>query len=219
MGYVFPSHVHWCVANGRVVLLDLRADRYFALPPAVDTAVQTWLAGAGAGTDPVHLGHLLERGLLLADAAETLPLPLHTPGACKELPRTRPAGLFSLILPTYIQIGTRTDLKRRALSLILTELGDAKTQAAASAQRASQARIARAVNDYVSSRRALSAQDECLRWSIAMVRYLSRFGYWPRLVLGVRMLPFAAHAWVQDGDTVLNDSLEHIAPYTPILVI
>jgi hypothetical protein len=52
-----------------------------------------------------------------------------------------------------------------------------------------------------------------------MVRYLRRHQYFPDLVLGVRMMPFAAHAWVQDGDTVLNDTVDYVSAYTPILVV
>ncbi|ESQ84210.1 hypothetical protein AEAC466_10725 [Asticcacaulis sp. AC466] len=77
----------------------------------------------------------------------------------------------------------------------------------------------RIIERYLASRRFISAQNECLRWSIAMVRYLRAYGYYPNLVLGVRMMPFGAHAWVQDGDTVLNDTVEQVSAYTPILVV
>ncbi|AHE53694.1 hypothetical protein NX02_09870 [Sphingomonas sanxanigenens DSM 19645 = NX02] len=35
----------------------------------------------------------------------------------------------------------------------------------------------------------------------------------------MRSDPFAAHAWVQKGDVVLNDTAEQVNLYTPILVL
>jgi hypothetical protein len=52
---------------------------------------------------------------------------------------------------------------------------------------------------------------------------LSVFLTWRRvpctLVIGVSTKPFAAHAWVQIGDCVLNDAIEHVQTYTPILAV
>ena len=39
------------------------------------------------------------------------------------------------------------------------------------------------------------------------------------LVLGVRLAPFRAHSWVQLKDEVLNDHIDHIRSFTPILIL
>ncbi len=40
---------------------------------------------------------------------------------------------------------------------------------------------------------------ECLQWSVALHGELTRNGYMPRLVIGVRAHPFTAHAWIEDS--------------------
>ena len=37
-------------------------------------------------------------------------------------------------------------------------------------------------------------------------------------VFAVKGAPFAAHCWIQLGDIVLNDSVENVRAYTPIMV-
>ena len=46
------------------------------------------------------------------------------------------------------------------------------------------------------------------------LRLLSAF-----LVIGVTASPFGAHAWVQIGDVVLNDSVDRVRRFVPILTI
>ena len=64
-----------------------------------------------------------------------------------------------------------------------------------------------------------TARDECLLDSLALLNFLSHDGFAPRWVLGVRTGPFAAHAWLQEGQTVLNDQHEYVRQFRPILVV
>ena len=64
-----------------------------------------------------------------------------------------------------------------------------------------------------------TAADRCLSRSIALAACLAAHGDRTRIVLGVHSPPFAAHCWVQHGDTVLNDSVEEVLRYQPILVV
>ncbi|RZM28193.1 MAG: lasso peptide biosynthesis B2 protein, partial [Sphingomonas sp.] len=68
------------------------------------------------------------------------------------------------------------------------------------------------------ARRLWSSRDRCLPRSLALAHALRASGSAARLVLGVALNPFTAHAWVQDGDRVVNDTLDHAALFTPILV-
>jgi hypothetical protein len=59
----------------------------------------------------------------------------------------------------------------------------------------------------------------CLFDSLALLYYLQAFELRPSWVFGVRSEPFDAHCWLQTGETVVNDSLEKVAAYAPILVV
>jgi hypothetical protein len=64
-----------------------------------------------------------------------------------------------------------------------------------------------------------SSKDECLYDSLALLEFLARYGIYPDWVFGVQTRPFAAHCWVQHGDVVFNDMVEHVRGYTPIMVV
>jgi len=64
-----------------------------------------------------------------------------------------------------------------------------------------------------------SSHDAC-RWrSLVLFRYLTLCGIRPEWVYAVRTRPFAAHCWIEFDGVVLNDQLEKVRPYTPIMVI
>lgn len=64
-----------------------------------------------------------------------------------------------------------------------------------------------------------SGHQRCLFQSLTLLYFLGRFGWQPRWVFGVRQAPFGAHCWLQDGEAVLNDTLDRVALFTPIMVV
>ncbi|MFN7166777.1 MAG: lasso peptide biosynthesis B2 protein [Pannonibacter sp.] len=62
----------------------------------------------------------------------------------------------------------------------------------------------------------VTTQDACLPRSLLLLAYLALRGVRADLVFGVRLSPFMAHCWVQQGRTVLNDHLENTASFTQI---
>jgi hypothetical protein len=59
----------------------------------------------------------------------------------------------------------------------------------------------------------------CLFDSLALLEFLAGYRILPRVVFGVVGDPFHAHCWLQDGSTVINDELERVNRYKPILSI
>ncbi|MGQ0835344.1 MAG: lasso peptide biosynthesis B2 protein [Gammaproteobacteria bacterium] len=55
--------------------------------------------------------------------------------------------------------------------------------------------------------------------SIALTTFLSWYGVFPRIVIGVKTMPFETHTWVQEDGWVFNDTPEFVRRYTPIMVI
>lgn len=52
--------------------------------------------------------------------------------------------------------------------------------------------------------------------SLTLIEYLSHYFAFPRLVIGVKIMPFTTHTWVQEGSAVFNDSPEFVGQFTPI---
>jgi len=59
----------------------------------------------------------------------------------------------------------------------------------------------------------------CLYDSLALVEFLAVYRSYPQWAFGVTAEPFGAHCWVQEHDLVLNDTVERVTRYTPIMII
>jgi hypothetical protein len=64
-----------------------------------------------------------------------------------------------------------------------------------------------------------AAKDACLFDALALSEYLAAYRVYPRWVFGVQARPFAAHCWLQLNGIVLNDTLDHVRRYAPIMVV
>ena len=60
-------------------------------------------------------------------------------------------------------------------------------------------------------------QGQCLYRAYTLRRYLRLAGLDACWVFGVRTWPFAAHCWLQVEDLILDDDLDRVRLYTPIL--
>jgi hypothetical protein len=63
------------------------------------------------------------------------------------------------------------------------------------------------------------AQGECLFRSFMLLAFLRAAGLDATWVFGVRTWPFQAHCWLQAGDVVLDDAVERVSTFTPILTV
>lgn len=62
-------------------------------------------------------------------------------------------------------------------------------------------------------------KDTCFFRSLALLKYLSLYRMSADWVFGVRLSPFSAHCWIQCGQVVLNERLDNVLNYTPIMRI
>ena len=65
---------------------------------------------------------------------------------------------------------------------------------------------------------AYSARDRCLFDSLVLTNYLCQFDIRARLIIGVAVAPFLAHSWAQIESTALNESCSRARTYQPIYV-
>lgn len=229
------DHVRACSLNDQVVLLDLRRSRYLAIRPA------HWAQLTG-GIDPGPDGSPCP-AFLVRDSDTRLAAPLLRQGLLTGAPARQPRNpspplpppvdaLDVQVLPALSAVGARRSLRiagaviRAAAALRLRSLEHIASRMArrAAPSDASGTGPDACLHDAVAAFLALrpfllTARDRCLHDSIALATCLADERIACRWVIGVRSRPFAAHAWVQAGGVVLNDLLENVRRYRPILVV
>jgi hypothetical protein len=212
--------VSFCEASGHLVFLDIEADRYFGLSANAETAFRRLLEGRPQTSRALSGDIFLESGLLV-DEPDAFPV---TP--CGDITVAR-ASLLDQPLPRVCLLATlRALIGLSAARLTLRVGGLARALRAVTARKARLA--ARPAHPATLESQAAAfhrcallvrSHDQCLARSLALVRALAAHGEAADLVIGVRVRPFSAHAWVQKDDLLLNESCDAVRGYTPILVL
>lgn len=209
----FTTHTFAAAPGGDLVLLDLAQGGYGCLPGCGALVAFTPGEDGVALADPE-----LERALLAMGAIEEGPA------------RRRPA-----------LAACERDLS--GLTLPAPRLGDLAALAAALGQMNAEYRRASFGQVIASARlHALGAsgdlasieelalifrrmlpwipwQGVCLYRSWLLLAFLRRRGVSATWVFGVQTHPFEAHCWLQAGDLVLDDHVEHVRGFAPILAL
>lgn len=195
------------------LFFDLPHDRYFMLSGNRARSFDRFAAGEALAED---IEALQATGVITTAHAAACedgcpPCPATESLLDDPLPR---GGFYSTIASLAAQISARRDLRRHGLARVVAGLRSSQP-ATAPADPAIYADIAAA---FVRAGRHLPAADQCLVRGIAMKRLVLARGGEARLVFGVTM-PFAAHCWVQVGETVLTDPLDLVRHYQPIYAV
>lgn len=215
-GYRLRTGLSFCRIDNRTLFLDLPADRYFGLGGPFDTAFQALLDTGAA--DPA-LATLVERGLIIPCPEGGLPVPCPTtsPGPILPPPSEPPArpSLLAIAMALVARVHWTLRVRYCPLAANIDRLARRK-DAPALRPRPTSAAIARLAEAHRRAGLILSARDQCLPTSMALMATLTARGANPTLVLGVKLDPFQAHCWVELAGTVLNDAPDHVRPFTPI---
>lgn len=201
-------HVHAVAIDEDLVLLDAEADMYFCI---VDGAahVEVTPCGDAVVRDGAAFDALREAGLLQPEPAHRAARPAR-PERSMWPPRMaspKPSALFAAIAATF---KARRGLARRAhLDLIR---GGPRPPC-----RTPTASLEADLAGFEHLRPWLPLDGECLSRSYHLLLYLRARGHDPRWVFGVRTWPFRAHCWLQIGDAVLDDDVERLVAYHPIM--
>lgn len=199
-----------CRIGTRYIFFDLDADRYFMLDAGPALRFERFIAKT-ADDDDVRW--LTERGIVDAAASSGLQEPSHVQQPDAEYFRSSSLNAsIWLVLESVVALrAAQVRLRRSRLSDTLAWL--ARLQSKATGGPGEVPILVATAFDR--TRRLLSATDQCLPRSIAMVGVLARHSCRAQLVIGVT-LPFAAHCWVQHDGIVLSDPLDRIRRFTPI---
>lgn len=234
--YLLPRHVHVHVSPDASIFLDLRRDKYVGLDESQTRAmarlVRGWEASERLSSDSsvtqdqseTSLAQkLLREGLLTSDEStgKTASSPDLTPvhSALADLDVDgRPAIQFHHVLNFFLSsVRVRWRLKHQSLETISDAVLKAKSPASDSDDAGVLGKMHELTHVYEYIRPFFYTQrEQCLFDSMALVQFLASYNVFPTLVLGVRAMPFEAHAWVQYGPYVLNGMPEYIRLFKPI---
>jgi hypothetical protein len=167
--------------------------------------------------------HFSDQGLLTQDAtrgksAEPVVLPRVEQALYRWDSRSTPR------IDTRDIVGVARAVTQATISLRLRQL---RHTAARIGQRKARARSAASVDamrDATAVFLALrpifyTVGGRCLYDSVVLLDFLAARRLFPVWVIGIRMMPFAAHSWVQYENAALNDDPEFVRSFTPILAI
>lgn len=219
MGYVLRPGLTFCRLSGRLIFLDRHADRYFGLSDSLEQTLED-LIGDGIA-HPAGTAALIERGLLierpgvntvigpvdravprhslLGGASEAIGLATILPAASRQLASRlliRTAGLERALYRFE-------RLRRPPRPVLPAELEHARRIAAR----------------HQAAGMLAGTHERCLPNAHAIGCELARAGLAARLVFGVKLRPFEAHCWVELDDAAVNDRIDLVQTYSPVLVV
>jgi hypothetical protein len=220
MPYCLAPGLSFCTTDNRRVFLDVKRDRYFCLGDAADRSFARLIAGSDLGCEDLHLlGTLVQRGVLRT--VETAA----TPVACGTLPTPR-TSLFKAAAEPSLWPAVRAlaafllaRLRLRFAGLDNSLRGIARSKAKIGAVPDTRAAAETIAATFHHAAAFATTRDMCLPHSLAVAGACLRRNVPAALVLGVRLSPFGAHSWVQLHDAIVNDSIDNVRDYTPILIL
>jgi hypothetical protein len=225
-------HVFVCMQGEHVVFLDVRRDRYFALESSrtagLADVVPGWPVPATVAIERSQqtavVALLLDKGILtpaVENGKVAAPIQAEPPRSdltADTLDETPRVGAGELLRFVSAAIRAALLLKYRSFESVIHRVGVRAARTGATALDAS--RTHRLVAVFATLRPFFfTAKDACLFDALALSEFLASYRIYPRWIFGVQARPFAAHCWLQLGSTVLNDTVEHVRRYTPIMVV
>jgi hypothetical protein len=215
MGMQLPEGISFCCTSDRLLFLDVRRDRYFCLAEATEQSFLRIQQGMGSLADAELL---VAAGIVENVAGDVLPAPCPTgpEPAASLLDGTLGRAGIRAITQAFVELSrTRWRLRRHGLA---ATLGTIPSADAGRIDRFDDT-ASRVIAGFAATTLLSSAHDQCLVRSIAITRRLRRLRQPAELVIGVRLQPFRAHAWVRNGDMVMNDHIEVVREFTPIWIM
>lgn len=241
--YQLPEHVHACATSDDVVLLDLRRDKYLAIPNAQNSPLEEFVDGwpkpatvrhlPPGNRDPKELLEtLISMDLITANKArpirppiESIPRPntpiLHTVLLHTLLPNSPPpphVRPMDVINFTRAYMRARVRLRCNTLETVISHIKSRKQRHKTPKEDLEVMRTlvakARLIRPFV-----YQPANQCLLDSYVLIEYLAIYKLFPIWVFGVQTRPFLAHCWVQSGLITLNENPGTAARFTPIMAV
>jgi len=244
--YLLARHVFVCLHGEHAVLLDLRCDQYLALDAAtadrLTEMVVDWpaqparppgqLLAHSAESMEMAIEELVQRGLLTTDLLQgKSAIPVTAPQPLRALMAASEVRANAIPVPPFLQAARTAALLVASGTAALWlrcfpihrtvgRVASAGRLAAIERHRFNETTAHQGVSLFYQLRPFLfSARNACLFDSLTLLLFLRRLRLFPQWIFGVRTGPFAAHCWLQHEHTVLNDTVDNVRSYTPIMLV
>lgn len=219
------NHTFFCLADNHYVFLDLHNDEYMCLGRDQTEEFKEMLDGSRPLDDnSVIVKTLLDKRLFVkdeADGKQPVPLDVESPSAnliTSAADRPEPVIRPLHVLRFFAAAGAASwNLRFQSIEDTVRRVERRKhANRHAPAERTQVIElfyIFRALRPYY------PRPYLCLFDSLALVHFMAPFGVYPEWVYGVKLEPWGAHCWVQSQDLVVNDNVDYVSSYTPIMSV
>ena len=234
--YYLAKHAFTCFADHHMVFLDLQTDEYSCLGREDSDAVRDILTGDGEtevrrtdNTDDTVAGAvvdaLLQKGLLVRNEADgkqvcqpSVAEPIRSTASLLDgpVPDVRPSHVWN-----FFAACARASCSLRWNSIERTVRGVQKfsRREIVDTHARDESTIIDLFRVYRGLRPFYPRPYLCMFDSLSLVLFLASYDVYPQWVYGVKIEPFAAHCWVQAGGLVVNDIVDNVREYTPIMSV
>lgn len=206
-----PS-IHVASIEDDLVVLDIESDAYFCLP-----GLGRYLVDAGDGqwtaSNAVIADGLLETGLFRTAVQHwSAPIPSSAVRTSRRYEGPGPGRMAVMTLAT-ITARKAWRIQGSPLKTLIARSPNLPLRHDQAAEAMADARLFDRWLPWV------PAQGQCLYRAYLLRAFLASRGRGSTWVFGVRTWPFSAHCWLQVGDVLLDDDLDRVALYTPIMAV
>ncbi len=235
--YLLSPHTHICRTAFHWVLLDLDRDKYFTIHKQYFDGLGPYIRGwidciESNAVEPATLrdppadlvNELLQSGNLTTDSVTGRPirpalqLPKRSVSTALEPLRATSAARYGV---AFLRASMKADrlLTRAHISQTVRYVYERKQKHATQRKHFDFSEARRLYSAFAALRPFYPRDYLCLFDSLAFLEFLCGYGLFPAWVFGVTSDPFKAHCWVQQGEVVLNDSVERAGAYVPIMTV
>jgi hypothetical protein len=243
--YFLQPHAFLCRGNRHWVILDVNRDKYLCVdrrqfeslgpslhgwedgacdPPA--TAAERERSAATPRDDAIALAHKLLSLEILSERADSAKYarptayPLPTDAIDMDLPAPSLRSPCTHAPPFFLSSAKASRQLRGQTFESTVAFVRARKRRKGDSERPLDIALAHSLTSVFDRLRLFYPRSyQCLFDSLALINFLAHFNLYPDWVFGVTAEPFEAHCWVQAGSIVLNDTLERVSAFTPIMYV
>lgn len=226
--YFLPRHVYFCRRGEAFVFLDLRRDDYTLVGGHAAAALRVLSSKEQPDGSKrklsLALSELLEGGLLTTDRdAGTEITPTVVELAMEHLVDAECAPDIHVTVVhiwRFVTACTKAAIRLRCERLKDTVEAVEQRKARHLLSGPIEIEKARELTAVFLKLRSIFPRNYlCLYDSLALIEFLAGYRMFPSWIFGIKLEPWAAHCWVQEGPFTFNEGVEEAAGYTPVMAV